>query len=286
MMIKNLLLIFSICFLFGCAQSCRAQEDDGIVEMSPDVHAELVFFFKKGTDWKKVLEFERTVIGIPAPDGTGYSSLPGMMSVVKINIDDFEGEAINFQSSATKEEKAFVKKRVSDSPLVYKIYENVVPNEITDLYLENEHSILPSFVNECLDKNAWLLTRIDIPARPKYNPYFARGDLDGDGFPDYVVVVEGKDDKRDGLLVCFRVVDRKAVLLGLDQKNKPPFWRLTDWDVETVPEIAKMTDLKGVSIGVRPKGESIVMKWEDALGIIYWDGKQFQWKQVILNEGS
>lgn len=56
-----------------------------------------------------------------------------MMSVVKIDVDGFEGEAINFQPNATDEEKAFVKKRVSDSLLVYKIYENVVPSEITDL---------------------------------------------------------------------------------------------------------------------------------------------------------
>ena len=56
-----------------------------------------------------------------------------MMSVVKVDVDGFEGEAINFQPDATDEEKAFVKKRVSDSPFVYKIYENVIPNEITDL---------------------------------------------------------------------------------------------------------------------------------------------------------
>lgn len=133
-MIKKLFLIFTICFsCFGCAHSCQAQQDDRIIEMSPDVRAELVLFFKKGTDWKEILEFQRTVIGIPAPNGTGYSSLPGMMSVVKIDVDGFEGEAINFQPSATDEEIEFVKQRVSESPLVYKVYENVIPNEITDL---------------------------------------------------------------------------------------------------------------------------------------------------------
>lgn len=130
-MVKKLVLVLTICFgCFGCA---RAQEDDRLIEMSPDVRAELVFFFKKGTDWKDILEFHRTVIGIPAPNGTGFSSLPGMMTTVKVNVGGFEGEAINFQPSATEEEIAFVKKRVSESPLVYKIYENVIPNEITDL---------------------------------------------------------------------------------------------------------------------------------------------------------
>ena len=143
-MIKKLLLIFTICFgCFGCAQSCQAQQDDRKIDMSPDARAELVLFFKRETDWKEILEFNRTVIGNPAPNGNGFSSLPGMMSVVKIDIDGFEGEAINFQPDASDEEKAFVRKRVLDSPLVYKIYENVVPSEITDLN-PNRKTVQPS----------------------------------------------------------------------------------------------------------------------------------------------
>lgn len=131
---KKLVLTIAICFTsFGFASSCRAQQDERINVMSPDVRAELVFFFKEGTDWEEILEFNRTVIGIPARNGTGYSSLPGMMTTVKIEINGYEGEAINFQPNATEEEKAFVKKRVKESPLIYRIYENVVPDEITDL---------------------------------------------------------------------------------------------------------------------------------------------------------
>jgi hypothetical protein len=121
----------AICFGFlGCA---RVEQDDRTVVMSPDVPAELVYFFKKGTGWKEILEFQRTVIGIPSPDGAGSSSLPGMGTVVKIDVDGFEGEAINFFPAATEDQKTFVKKRVSDSPLVYKVYEDVIPNQITDL---------------------------------------------------------------------------------------------------------------------------------------------------------
>lgn len=143
-MINKLILILTICFgCFGCAHSCQAQQDDRIIHMSPDVPAELVFFFKKETTWKEILEFQRTVTGIPNPNGTGFSDLPGIMSGVKIDRDGFEGEAINFQPDATDEEKAFVKKRVSESPLVYKIYENVVPNQINDLN-PNSKRVQPS----------------------------------------------------------------------------------------------------------------------------------------------
>jgi hypothetical protein len=134
-MLKKLILITAICFAsFGFQlSSCQTQQDDRMIEMGPDVHADLVCFFKKGTTADQILEFHRTVIGIPDSKGSGHWVLPGMGSVVKIIINGFDGEAINFQPDATAEQKAFVKKRVSDSPLIYKIYENVVPNRIRDL---------------------------------------------------------------------------------------------------------------------------------------------------------
>lgn len=134
MILKKVILIGIICFAsFGFQlRSCQPQ-DNRINVMSPDVNAKLVFFFKKGTTSDEILEFHRTVTGIPAQSNSGFSDLPGIMTSVRIIVSDFEGEAINFQPSATEEEKAFIRKRVSESPLVYKVYENIVPNEIKDL---------------------------------------------------------------------------------------------------------------------------------------------------------
>src|SRR5687768_5121637 len=101
MIIKKLALIIMICFVSsGFNSGCQDQQDDQIIHMSPDVRAELVFFFRRGTDWKEIFEFNRTVIAVPAPNGTGFSSLPGMMSVVKIEVNGYEGEAINFKPNA------------------------------------------------------------------------------------------------------------------------------------------------------------------------------------------
>ena len=135
MMIKKLILIVTICFVsFGFQLHGCQPQDDRINVMSPDVGGELVIFFKKGTTSDEIFQFGRTVIGIPDPNNnTGRASLPGMMTKVKVIVNGFDGESINFQPDATEEEKAFVKKRVSESPLVYKVYENVVPNKIKDL---------------------------------------------------------------------------------------------------------------------------------------------------------
>jgi hypothetical protein len=133
-MLKRLILIGMICFMSVGFQlsSCQTQQDDRIIVMSPDVHADLVYFFKRGTTDDQIFDFGRTVTGIPNGN-SGFSDLPGIMTGVRVTISGFVGEAINFQPDATAEQKAFVKKRVLDSPLIYKVYENVVPNRISDL---------------------------------------------------------------------------------------------------------------------------------------------------------
>lgn len=154
-----------------------------------------------------------------------------------------------------------------------------IPDDLTDRF------ILPSFVNDCLDKNLRLDKEITVPSVPLHNPYFVRGDFDGDGAIDYAVIVERRKDSREGLLICFRQKSSVPIILGLEAKD-PPFWLLGNWDVETTDEVNKIVDAKGRPVRVVPKGDSIVMKGEDWIGIIYWDGKMFRWKKVILTEGG
>ncbi|RMG04734.1 MAG: hypothetical protein D6735_06400 [Acidobacteria bacterium] len=155
-----------------------------------------------------------------------------------------------------------------------------VPDDLTD------NLILPFFVYDCLDQNEEVAREIETQLPMIHNPYFVRGDFDGDGRVDYAVIVESRKTKQEGLLICFRKKKIRAVLLGLDPKKRPPFWLLMNWDVQTREEVVKIRNFKGESIGIRPKAESIVMKGEDWIGVIYWDGRKFRWKEVILNKGD
>jgi len=135
-MTRIIIVVFAIAFVFGLQLSCsqRNEVDDQINVMSPDVGGNLVFFFKKGTTSDEIFQFGRTVTGIPNPNNnTGFSNLPGIMTGVRIIVSGFDGESINFQPDDTEEEKAFIKKRISESPLIYKVYENVLPSLIKDL---------------------------------------------------------------------------------------------------------------------------------------------------------
>ncbi len=133
-MTRIIIVVFAFVSIFVLLPSCsqKSRVDDRINIMSPDVNGSFVFFFKKETTSDEILEFHRTVTGTPF-GSSGFSNLPGIMTGVKIRLNGFEGETINFQPNATEAEKAFVKKRVSESPLVYKVYENVIPSQIKDL---------------------------------------------------------------------------------------------------------------------------------------------------------
>ena len=130
-------LLFVLVSLMIFTVGCRSQEskppDDYRIKMGPDVKANLVVFFKKEATWKEILDFQTSVIGTPDETGTGFESLPGMMSVVRVEIDGFEGVAINFKPSATDEQRSFVLQRIRDSQIDYKTYVNRVPSGITDL---------------------------------------------------------------------------------------------------------------------------------------------------------
>lgn len=113
--------------------ACSNTQDQSnvMIKMGPDQQADLVYLFKEGTTWQQILEFQRTVTGIPNETGTGYASLPGEMSAVAVRVRGHDAEAITFKPNATHQEKDFYKSRVLESPLIYEVYENVIPSRIT-----------------------------------------------------------------------------------------------------------------------------------------------------------
>jgi hypothetical protein len=133
-MFKKLILTAIISLLSSGFQvkSCQSQDEE-MIRMGSDVKTSLVIFFKKETSSDEIYKFVTTVIANSEPNGTGNTSLPAIVSVVRIIVNDFQGQAIEFKANATDEQKSFVKKRVLESPIVYKVYENVVPDEIKDL---------------------------------------------------------------------------------------------------------------------------------------------------------
>jgi hypothetical protein len=103
--------------------------DDSMVSVGPDVRASLVILFDKEATDNEMTEFVATVLSTPHPGG-GYANRPGMQSLLKVSVENREGYAVQFQADATKGQISFVKELASRSPIVWRIYEDIAPDQI------------------------------------------------------------------------------------------------------------------------------------------------------------
>lgn len=112
----------------------------------------------------------------------------------------------------------------------------------------------------------------------RINPYYLRGDFDGDGKPDFAVMIVGPNSKSTGLAVCQG--DGRSFVLGAG--TTPKFstkeddnFLSSDWEVLTPVEFREY--LYDKKAGALAKGEVISLNWEDGNAYIYWDGKRYCW---------
>jgi hypothetical protein len=116
------------------------------------------------------------------------------------------------------------------------------------------------------------------------NPFYLRGDFDGDRRVDYVVLIEVRTSGKVGLAIFLNRQQKWRVqilaagrpFLYEDYSNDDFAW-LDAWHVH-----AKGKVRQGVTERKPPVllGDAIlVAASEQASGLIYWDGKKFCWYQ-------
>ncbi|MGB7070788.1 MAG: hypothetical protein WBD22_14940 [Pyrinomonadaceae bacterium] len=113
--------------------SCGYPETPMIRLRGPNDRMELVFFYKKDTGYDEREFFEHNILHIPDADGKGYDLQEGVSGEFSVRNADYEGHAIEFYPNARPEQREKLKQAIKESPIVYRVYENVVPNEIKDL---------------------------------------------------------------------------------------------------------------------------------------------------------
>jgi hypothetical protein len=116
----------------------------------------------------------------------------------------------------------------------------------------------------------------------KVNPFYLRGDFDGDGVPDYAILVTSRGTKQVGIAIV-RSGAKKIEVLGagginLQEGSVKDFAWMDVWVVERKHKLEPNDWDKPIGQMV---GEGVeVEKSESASALIYWDGKQYRWFQT------
>lgn len=110
----------------------------------------------------------------------------------------------------------------------------------------------------------------------RINPFYLRGDFDGDGRTDYAVLITNSKGER-GVAIC-RAAARAPEIVGAGFVLN----RSADFDFDAWMVFLKGPVEKGVGEGPPPRllGEAISIIWsESASALLYWDGRKFRWYQ-------
>jgi hypothetical protein len=103
--------------------------DRPMVPIGPDTRANFVVIFKPTATNRQINSFIANVIGDPHPRA-GHSHLPGMQSLLKVDVSGYEAYAIGFTRDITNEQKQHIRTRIRASPIVLRLFENVDPSKI------------------------------------------------------------------------------------------------------------------------------------------------------------
>src|SRR5882672_1884079 len=114
----------------------------------------------------------------------------------------------------------------------------------------------------------------------KVNTFYLRGDFDGDGIPDYAVLVTNRSTKQVGIAFV-RSGAKRVEVIGAGGIKLPSgasgndFAWMDVWAAERKHKLEANDWDKPVGQMI---GEGItVEKSESASALIYWDGKQYRW---------
>jgi len=124
----------------------------------------------------------------------------------------------------------------------------------------------------------------------RVNPFYLRGDFDGDGKPDYAVLVTSKKSNKSAIVVCLSSRNSLDVLGAEGTKLRvgslKAGYELTEfdwmdaWQVHSRLKLGQ-NELNPPGTFAQMAGEGLMVeKTESASALIYWDGSRFRWYQL------
>jgi hypothetical protein len=146
---------------------------------------------------------------------------------------------------------------------------------------DDETPYVPPAIQDCLDKPG-IQSIVELTFYR--NPFYLRGDFDGDGKPDYAVAVRGPKTKRNGVLFCMG--NKTVHVVGADQPLRPPFsdmandnFMAPNWEVFSKADVANLRRFD------KPRAENCRRSAGDDLGgrhsphLLEWPPLFLGWQQ-------
>jgi hypothetical protein len=129
---------------------------------------------------------------------------------------------------------------------------------------------VPFVVSICLQDET---NGVEISHR--MNPFYLRGDFDGDGKLDYAVLFKDRKSEKQGYAFCFAVANRKPQIVGAGHavvlgSGKP---------VDDIPDF----DVWGIAVpwSKRPKRDALYVGLSESHGSWFcWNGKRMIWNDM------
>lgn len=125
----------------------------------------------------------------------------------------------------------------------------------------------PFVVSKCLQDET---NGVEISRR--MNPFYLRGDFDGDGKLDYAVLVKDRKSEKQGYAFCFTGANRKPQIVGAGHAvvlgSGKPVVDIPDFDVWGI----------AVSWSKRPRRDALYVGLSEShRSWFYWNGKRMIW---------
>jgi hypothetical protein len=108
----------------------------------------------------------------------------------------------------------------------------------------------------------------------RINPYFLQGDFNGDGRLDIAVLIEQKRTMQQGIAIL-HAGSMTPIVVGAGREignGGDDFSWLDAWSIQA-------RDTRGKTAPALRGDALLVQKLESASGLIYWDGRAYQWRQ-------
>jgi hypothetical protein len=111
----------------------------------------------------------------------------------------------------------------------------------------------------------------DFKINGDMNPFYLRGDFDGDKKLDYALAIIEKKSNKKGILI-YHPTTKKYFFVGagtsIPNGHGDDYQWMDSWEV-TSRETVKNLICESI----------LVQKLESSSGLIYWDGKEYKWQQ-------